>query len=307
MCRLGKPRCALGTLTDLHEEPGHAGATDDLNQTEEESAGVSAAAMADLWARHLEAVAIPHGPPGASYSPIGDMDGYDEDALRRRRQWNPFFKIMEGWVGPPHLPYQRDDYVTITAPSSPHCGRRGIVRGISSAKVQVQLGVDFYVSTIPSGVVGTWTFLQDPAAIEFRRSQACTDHYHFECICNECWADNLTDSEQLGADGEARHGEALPRGASVVIIDPSHPYLGHIGTVLKPHRDAVDVQLKFPGPRHRGSAPPDLTVAVRPYGVECLINFCDLCDDDDDVDVSDADIGEETVPARLHHDATACA
>ena len=236
-----------------------------------------------------------------------DYDDYDEGNLRRRNLWDPFCKFMVGWVGPPHFPYRRDDYVTITAPSSPHCGRRGIVRSISSAKVQVQLGVDFYVSTIPSGVVGTWTFLQDPAAIEFRRSQACTDHYHFECICNECWADNLTDSEQLGADGEARHGEALPRGASVVIIDPSHPYLGHIGTVLKPHRDAVDVQLKFPGPRHRGSAPPDLTVAVRPYGVECLINFCDLCDDDDDVDVSDADIGEETVPARLHHDATACA
>ena len=226
---------------------------------------------------------------------------YDEGASGTQSS-----KLWTGGWAPRTSPTRQ----TTTSPSPYRVARTGAAGASSGASPAPTFKSSLEptsVSTILSGVVGTWTSLQDPAAIEFRRSQACTDPYHFECICNECWADNLTDSEQLGADGEARHGEALPRGASVVIIDPSHPYLGHIGTVLKPHRDAVDVQLKFPGPRHRGSAPPDLTVAVRPYGVECLIYFCDPCDDDDDVDGSDADSDDATVPARLHHHATASA
>ena len=418
MRRLEKPRCTLGTLPNIQEEqedPGQTGATDDQRQSDEVGADDASldrdegecgstvtsptpwqsAAMDDLWARHLEAAATPHGCTEAAYGArlirfediviidptsthrgqtgavlksrrdvvavlldndlqadvrpfgvgrlsdlIGDYDvgaGMDldtdndssstplcftptahdgitlaEDAPDEEAMWHPLCKEMDGWAGPPHLTYKRGDYVMITAPCSPHCGRRGLVHSISSDQVTVQLKYELHVSTILAGVAGAWTLLQDPVAIDFRRSQARSDHYLFECICNNCWTDNLTafagETNQPGADEEACHGEALPRGASVVIIDPPHPFWGHIGTVLNPHRDAVDVQLRLPGPTHRGSAPPELTVAVRPFGAESLNSFCDMSDDDDDGEAPDVDIGRLlgiTAPAKSHHDASA--
>ena len=169
----------------------------------------------------------------------------------------------------------------------------------------------------------------DPVLIDFWHSQACTDRHLFESICNDCWADNLrafeprliateysgqtarkgrestaSEAEQLGAEDEACYGEQFSPGDSVAIIDPAHPYWGHIGTVLNPHRDAVDVLLKSHGPHHRGSAPPDLTVAVRPFGVESLNSFCDMSDDDDDdVEAPLVDIGWITELARVQLDA----
>ena len=190
------------------------------------------------------------------------------------------------------------DQVKITAPTSPH---RAVVQ----------------LDTIDA----------DPVEIDFCHSQAGTDRHLFENICNDCWAANMaafeprhivsdnswpvargrtpaaSEAKQLGAEAEASYGEQLSPGASVVIIDPAHPYWGYKGTVRHSHRDVVNVLLKFHDPQHPGIAIPDLSVEVRPFGVESLLSFCDMSDDDD-VEVAKVDIRQLVAHAWSLHDAT---